>query len=85
MDCTSYAPTSVPFSLMLNNDRVLERYLQDWLSGKEWPSHETFGLESEYVQVKLNPAFRWGDLDLQALYAQYYPLAVVKEDAYAVE
>lgn len=33
VDCTSYAPTSVPFSLMLNNDRVLERYLQDWLSG----------------------------------------------------
>ena len=85
VDCTSYAPTSVPFSLMLNNDQVLERYLEDWLAGKDWPAHETFGLESEYVQVKLNPSFRWGDLDLPALYAQYYSSAVEKENAYAVE
>ena len=27
----------------------------------------------------------WGDPDLPALYAQYYPLAVEKETAYEVE
>lgn len=85
LDCTPYAPQSVPFSLLINNNRVLERYLQDWLAGTAWPEHETFGLESEYVQVKLNPAFQWGDLDLQALYGKYYPSAVEKEHAYAVE
>lgn len=82
VDCSPYAPTSVPFSLMVNNNLVLENYLDRWLLGEEWPEHETFGLESDYVEVRLNPDFTWGGLDLTALYSEYFPMAVEKEKAY---
>ena len=86
VDCTYYAPYSVPYSLMVNNNLVLEHYLQDWLDGKPWPEHQAYGLESEYVEVKLNPENFWSsESDPLDVYKQYYPLAVQKEKDYETE
>ena len=86
VDCKPYATYAVPYSLMVNNNLVLEHYLQDWLDGKPWPEHQAYGLESEYVEVKLNPENFWpSESDPLDVYKQYYPLAVQKEKDYETE
>lgn len=87
VDCSAYSPYIVPYSLCVNNDKVLRRYLEDWLEGKNWPEHAQFGLESEYVEVVVNPDFNsvMQDLDLAGLYRQFYDRAIEKEKAYEAE
>ena len=85
VDCTAYNPGVVPYSLCVNNHLALKMYLEDWLSGKPWPEHMEFGLESEYVQVVPNRQFNFDNQDMAALYEEYYSKAVEKEKAYAAE
>ena len=85
VDCSSYNPYVVPYSLLVKNDCVLEGYLEDWLRGNAWPEHAEFGLESGNVDVLVNPAFAADGNDLRALKDQYLPLAMEKEAAYEVE
>ena len=85
VDCSSYNPQIVPFSLCINNHLVLEHYLEDWLAGRAWPEHAQFGLESTYVDVVANRAFSFGHQDMAALYEEYYGRALEKEKAYEAE
>lgn len=82
VDCKSYNPWIVPYSLCVNNHLVLKKYLEDWLEGTPWPEHEQFGLESDYVQVAVNREYNFGNQDMAALYQEFYSQAVEKEKAY---
>ena len=82
VDCSAVNPWIVPYSLCVNNHLVLKTYLEDWLSGKPWPEHQQFGLESEYIQVIPNPQYDFAGQDMTALYKEYYSQAVEKEKAY---
>ena len=85
VDCTAYDIWVVPYSLCVNNHLALKMYLEDWLSGKPWPEHREFGLESEYVQVVPNRQYNVEYQDMAALYEEYYSQAVEKEKAYEVQ
>ena len=88
VDCAAYNPIVVPYSLCIHNDKVLRNYLEDWVDGKPWPGHAQFGLESEYVEVVINPDYWFTDQDrrdMNDLYREYYPRAVEMEEAYAAE
>ena len=85
VDCSTINPLVVPYSLCVNNHLALKMYLEDWLAGKPWPEHREFGLESEYVQVVPGRQFDFENLDMAALYEEFYPKAVEKEKAYEVE
>ncbi len=85
VDCSALNPQIVPYSLCVNNHLALKKYLEDWLAGVPWPEHREFGLESEYVQVVPGKQFDVENLDMAALYKEFYPLAVEKEKAYEVE
>lgn len=85
VDCTAFNPWIVPYSLCVNNHLALKMYLEDWLSGKPWPEHREFGLESEYIQVVPNKQYTFANQDMAALYEEFYPQAVEKEKAYEVE
>ncbi len=85
VDCTAINPAIVPYSLCVNNHLVLKMYLEDWLSGKSWPEHQQFGLESEFVQVVPNPQYTFANQDMVALNKEFYSQAVEKEKEYGKE
>lgn len=85
VDCTAFNPWIVPYSLCVNNHLALKMYLEDWLSGKPWPEHQEFGLESEYIQVVPNKQYTFANQDMEALYQEFYNQAVEKEKAYGKE
>ena len=85
VDCTAYNPGVVPYSLCVNNHLALKMYLEDWLSGKPWPEHREFGMESEFVQVVPNKQFDVEYKDMAAMYEEFYSQAVEKEKAYEKE
>ena len=86
-DCSAFNPNVVPYSMTVHNDRVLEGYLEDWLSGTPWPEHTTFGLESGYINVMIHPKYPnlVDHMDFQAIYQEFYPRALEKEKAYEAE
>ena len=56
VDCSAYS-TRTPFSLTVDIDRVLSRWLDDWLQGKDVASHMEYGMVEGYVNVTVNPDF----------------------------
>ena len=84
VDCSAYDPYNVPYSLCVNNHLVLNNYLEDWLEGKPWPEHAQFGLETDYVEVKVNPEFSFYPGIMEGLYEEYYSRALEMEKAYDV-
>lgn len=56
VDQSAFSPR-VPFSMVVKTGDVVHRYLDDWLSGKEWPKHQTLGMLDGGTDVLLHPSF----------------------------
>jgi basic membrane lipoprotein Med (substrate-binding protein (PBP1-ABC) superfamily) len=56
VDCSAYSDR-VPFSVIIRIDEVIEHYLDDWYQGKDMAGHQTFGLESGFVDIVISPSF----------------------------
>lgn len=56
VDCSGYS-TRTPFSLTLKIDRVLNTFLNDWLTGNTGEQHWERGLAEGYADVTVNAAF----------------------------
>lgn len=47
----------VPFSVVVNVDKMLRDNLQTWINGGELPKHRTYTMTEGYADVVLNPVF----------------------------
>ena len=47
----------IPFSMVIRIGNVLHRYLNDWLEGREWPKHRSFGMKDGAADIVLTPNF----------------------------
>ena len=91
VDCSAYS-TRTPFSLTLDIDRLLYRWLDDWTQGRDIAPHTEYGMAEGYVNVTVNPDFFdlcivWEDYYDQPDYWQnaydtYYPEALEKEKSF---
>lgn len=91
VDCSDYS-TRTPFSLTLNIDRVLNTFLNDWLSGNRQEKHLEGGLAEDFANVTVNTGFfdncyTWEDYYdtpdyWQKAYDTYYPSALKAERSY---
>ena len=82
----------IPFSMVIRIGDVLRQYLNDWLSGREWPQHQRFGMKDGAADIVVTPNFiehltiwddRYADSDtFQRLYGKYKDEAMRKEEAY---
>ncbi len=56
VDCSGYS-TRTPFSLILNIDRVLNTFLNNWLAGNKMEKHLEGGLAEDFTDVTVNAGF----------------------------
>ena len=79
----------IPFSVVIRIGDVVKQYLNDWLAGKEWPSHRRFGMKEGAADIIVTPRFlqnlelwdeRYQNPDkFQKLYEQYKEEAMTYE------
>ena len=87
----------IPFSLVWHIDRLVEHYLTLWYQDEPMPDGQSYGLESDYVELCFSDS--WDPLDIfrawegdlsaplpdnfwAAKQAEYLPEAIAKEKAY---
>ena len=87
----------IPFSLVWHIDRLVEDYLTLWYRDEPMPDGQSYGLESDYVEMSFSDS--WDPLDIfrawegdftsplpddfwTAKQAEYLPEAIAKENAY---
>lgn len=85
----------IPFSMLVQTGNVVHRYLDEWLQGKDWPKHQTIGMDEGGADVMLHPSFYQHDIALDdsyrdpgtfvRLYNQYRDEAIRKEKEYAAK
>ena len=72
----------VPFTLTISIKEIVVRYLEEWLSGKEWPRFRSFGLGDGATAIVFNKNF--GDTkNFEARHDKYYEEAVREEASHA--
>lgn len=82
----------IPFSVVIRIGDVLNRYLNDWLSGQEWPAGQKLGMKDGAADIVITTHFfdnlivfdqRYEDPDtFQHLYEQHKDEAIKKEIEY---
>lgn len=55
-DCSLLSPR-IPFSVVINIDRLVEQYLSDWYNGIEYAKNEVYGLEDGVTDIVISPVF----------------------------
>ena len=87
----------IPFSLVWHIDRLVEHYLTLWYQDEPMPRGQSYGLESDYVEMSFSDS--WDPLNIfrawegdftsplpddfwAAKQAEYLPEAITKEKAY---
>ncbi len=76
-DCSAHGK-SIPFSVIIRTDKLIEDYLTMWVDGKELPSHSSYGLEDGYTDIVISPYF----YDMNMQWKSYYEKENYWEDAY---
>lgn len=76
-DC-SMRSDRIPFSMVVHIDKVVERYLRDWLNDVPLPKHRAFGLESGMIGFAFSPTF-YANMDV---WEDYYADEGYWEKAY---
>lgn len=76
-DCSAHGK-SIPFSVIIRTDKLIEDYLTMWVDGKELPSHSSYGLEDGYTDIVISPYF----YDMNMQWKPYYEKENYWEDAY---
>jgi basic membrane protein A len=93
-DCSDYS-TRVPFSVVVNIDKVLYDTLSEWLATGQIPAHTDYGLATGGIEIKLNDSFVDRLMAFQDYYydnaywaneyQKYQSLAIEKEADYVEE
>ena len=55
-DC-SLLSSRIPFSVVINIDRLVEQYLSEWYNGLEYAKNEVYGLEDSVTDIVISPVF----------------------------
>lgn len=76
-DCSAHGK-SIPFSVIIRTDKLIEDYLTMWVDGKGLPSHSSYGLEDGYTDIVISPYF----YDMNMQWKPYYEKENYWEDAY---
>ena len=76
-DCSAHGK-SIPFSVIIRTDKLIEDYLTMWVDGKELPSHSSYGLKDGYTDIVISPYF----YDMNMQWKPYYEKENYWEDAY---
>jgi basic membrane lipoprotein Med (substrate-binding protein (PBP1-ABC) superfamily) len=76
-DCSAHGK-SIPFSVIIRTDKLIEDYLAMWVDGKELPSHSSYGLKDGYTDIVISPYF----YDMNIQWKPYYEKENYWEDAY---
>ena len=72
----------VPFTLTISIKEIVVRYLEEWLSGKEWPRFRSLGLGDGATAIVFNKNF--GDTkNFKIRHDMYYDEAVSEEARHA--
>lgn len=66
-DCSAHGK-SIPFSVVIRSDKLVENYLTMWTNGEELPSHSSYGLEDGYTDIIISPYF----YDMNIQWKPYY-------------
>lgn len=45
-------------SIVKHIDQLIQDYLDNWIAGNEMPEHETYGLESYYIEWSVSPHYK---------------------------
>jgi basic membrane lipoprotein Med (substrate-binding protein (PBP1-ABC) superfamily) len=81
VDQSGVLPT-VPFTLTIAIKDIVVRYLDEWISGKEWPRFRSLGLGDGATAIVFNKNF--GDTkNFEARHDKYYDEAVREEARHA--
>ena len=77
----------IPFSIVLHIDKVLDQYLQDWISNRPWPTYQSWGMKSKMVEVVLNENFtsklNVKKADYKTFFEKYKEEAIEKEEDFS--
>lgn len=76
-DCSAHGK-SIPFSVVIRTDKLVENYLSMWIDGEELPSHSSYGLEDGYTDIIISPYF----YDMNIQWKPYYEEENYWEKAY---
>ena len=76
-DCSAHGK-SIPFSVIIRTDKLVEDYLKMWVDGEELPSHCSYGLKDGYTDIVISPYF----YDMNIQWKPYYEKENYWEDAY---
>ena len=76
-DCSAHGK-SIPFSVVIRTDKLVESYLTMWTDGEELPSHSSYGLEDGYTDIIISPYF----YDMNIQWKSYYEEENYWEKAY---
>lgn len=76
-DCSAHGK-SIPFSVVIRTDKLVENYLTMWTDGEELPSHSSYGLEDGYTDIIISPYF----YDMNIQWKPYYEEENYWEKAY---
>ena len=76
-DCSAHGK-SIPFSVIIRTDKLVEDYLTMWTNGEELPSHSSYGLEDGYTDIIISPYF----YDMNIQWKPYYEEENYWEKAY---
>ncbi len=55
-DCSLFSPR-IPFSIVINIDKLVEQYLSEWYNGYEFEKNKTYGLEDGITDIVISPVF----------------------------
>ena len=55
-DC-SLVSDRIPFSMVVHIDKVVEKYLTDWMNQVPFPKNQTFGLNTGITDIVISPVF----------------------------
>ena len=82
----------IPFSVVIRIGDVVQQYLNDWLAGREWPTHQRLGMKDKAADIVITPNFAYNlvisdrrydnPATFLRLYNEYKAEAIRKEDTY---
>ena len=55
-DCSLFSPR-IPFSVVINIDKLVFQYLSEWYNGNEWEKNKVYGLKDGFTDIAISPVF----------------------------
>ena len=77
-DCSLLSPR-IPFSVVININRLVEQYLSEWYNGLDYEKCKTYGLEDGITDIVISPVF----YERMDIWENYYDSSNYWSNAYA--